>query len=85
VSSVGWAVTDTDHAFEHRRERLLVAAEADEDRPVPEQRSIGDVPPEDLPEVVLIGPRDVRGRGSRIELEAVGLAAADDRLLVCDG
>jgi hypothetical protein len=70
-----------DHAFEHLLQDGLVAAEPDEDGPVTDERSVGDVAAKDLAELLLIGSRDVRRRWRRVELGAVGLAAADDVLL----
>ena len=68
-------------AVEHLRQRTLAGTEAHEDRPVLADAPVRDVPPEDLPELVLVGPRDMRGRRLWIELRGIRLAAPDGRLL----
>jgi hypothetical protein len=78
---IEWATAEPDHALEHLLQDRLVPAEPDEDRPVAGEGSVGDVAAEDLAEMLLVSPRDVRCRGLGVKFRAVGLATADDVLL----
>ena len=70
------------HALQHRHERSLVGAEADEHGAVVGDGAERHVASEDLPERVLVGARDVGVCGLVVELDAVGLRSPDHPLLL---
>ena len=85
VTASADATRQAGHALEHPSESRLLAAEADEHRPVFRHGPIRHVPAKDLPELILIRARDVGVRGLVLELGGIGLAAPDHELLAFDG
>ena len=82
--SVVVATAPARHAVKHRVQPGPVLAEADEDRPVPDQRSVADVPSEDPAELVLVRSGNVGRLRPRFELVALQLPATHHLLLLGD-
>ena len=78
-------VLEPGHVLQHLAESPLVGAESDEHRAVVGHGAVGHVAAEDLAEVVLVGPSDVRVVGLVLELDAVVLPPADHLLLFRHG